>query len=136
MDNTTRARLQFLTWLKKTSPGLYAEAVARANQSRLGEDSKAPTESWWQKMVTGVAAVGTTYLSLKNQRDAMKINIQRAQAGQPPIDMADSAPVVRTQIELPPDIITKVTQSAGDNINKMLVFGGLGLAAVLLLTKK
>jgi hypothetical protein len=130
---TVTARLQFMTWLKKTNPGLYREVVKRADASTLGAAENGEGEtSWWQKAVAGLATVGTTYLTLKNQRDAMKINLQRAQQELPPIDMGDSAPVVRTQIDLPPDVITKITTSADTNINKMLLFGAAAVAAIML----
>jgi len=128
-----RARLQFATWLKKTNPGLYQAAVERANASTFGAAEETEGESsWWQKLVGGIAAAGTTYLTLKNQRDAMKINLERAQTGLPPIDAGTSAPVIKTQIDLPPDVVNKITQSAGTNINKMLMFGAAAIGAVML----
>jgi hypothetical protein len=131
-----RARLQFTTWLRKTNPGLYQAAVAKANASTLGAAETEGETSWWQKLAGGIAAAGTTYLTLKNQRDAMKINLQRAQDGLAPIDVGDSAPVIRTQIDLPDDVMYKITQSAGSNVNKLLLFGAAAIAAVMLFMKR
>lgn len=127
-----RSRAQFLTWVKIKHPAVYQAAVSRANAATLGQTDEAAKTSWWQKAVTGIAAVGTTYLGLKNQRDAMKINLQRAEAGLEPIDIEGSAPVIKTQIELSDDILSKITESAGSNINKMLLFGGAAVIALLL----
>lgn len=134
-QSETRARLQFLTWLRKTSPAMYSDVVSKANQSTLGatEENGGGT-SWWQKLATGVMAVGTTYLSLKNQRDALKMNLQRVESGLPPVDTSNltQPPVIKTQIDLPPEIITRVTESAGQNVNKMLLVGG-GIALIALM---
>lgn len=128
-------RMQFAQWLKTSHPEIYRSAVATADTeatlSGLGEEAP-PSESWWSKFLKGAAAAGATYLGLKAQRDQLKLNIARAQQGQPPIDVVGQ-PVLETKVSLAPDVTEKIVESAGRNVNKVLLFGGLGLLAFLLL---
>lgn len=135
-----RARMQFLTWLSDKHPELYNAALERverqeqaAQLSGLGAEEG---ESWWQKISGGLLAVGSTYLSLKNQRDAMKLNLARAEQGLPPVDPGITAPVIRTEIDLPPDVINKITGTAGVQVNKMLIFGAAAVLAIMLFMRK
>jgi len=138
-----QARLQFADWLKTNHPELFLQAVAIAAKQTetlqgLGAHGDAVTSGggFWSKFTKAAAGLGTTYLALKNQRDAMRINLERAKAGQPPIDMATSAPVVRTQVDLSPELTNRLVSSAGEGINKMLLFGAAGVAAFFLFMKK
>ena len=137
---TAESKLQFLTWVQKRFPDLYAAAMERAESEEfsdqlagLGEDE--PKTSFWSKVGGALTGLGTTYLTLKNQRDAMKLNLQRAQQGLPPVDIGATAPVVRTEIDLPPDVVSKLTSEAGMNVNKVLLFGGAALVAFMLMRK-
>lgn len=141
----TRARLQFLTWVKETFPNLYSAAMAEVEQSDeaqqlvglgqvMGPTAPSTGESWWQKAAGAFTALGTTYLGLKNQRDIMAINLERAKLGQAPISGEDlTAPVMQTRIELPQDVIDSLVGGAGGQINKILLWGGAALLAFMLL---
>ena len=136
-----RARMQFLTWLQDKHPQLYnavMEKMERAERqqqlSGLGQTENG--ESWWQKLSGGLLAVGSTYLSLKNQRDAMKLNLARAEQGLPPVDPGITAPVIRTEIDLPPDVVEKITGTAGTQVNKMLLFGAAAIVGIMLFMQR
>lgn len=135
-----RARMQFLTWVRTNFPDLYSEAIAQAEGmtenaklAGLGEDEQ---PSFWQKVAGGLTSLGTTYLTLKNQRDAMKLNLERAQQGLPPVDAGVTAPVVRTEIDLPPDVVNKLTAGAGTQVNKVLLFAAVAAGAVWLMQRR
>lgn len=131
--NHPQARIQFAKWLKVNHPVIFSQAVKAAAASQfagLGE-----TTSFWSKFTTAAAGLGTTYLALKNQRDAMKINLERAQTGLPPIDVAASAPTVRTQVDLSPELTNRLVSTAGEGINKTLLLVGAGVAAFILARK-
>lgn len=133
-----QARIDFAQWLKNEHPAIFQRAVAAAANSEatlsgLGEEAK---ESFWSKFAKAATGLGTTYLALKNQRDAMRINLERAQQGQPPIDMATSAPVVRTQVDMSPELTNRLVSTAGEGINKTLLMAGAAIVAVLFFLKK
>jgi len=135
--NQAQARLQFADWLKTNHPAIFARAIRVAEKSTatlegLGEE---PTKSFWEKFSDAAVGIGTTYLSLKNQRDAMKLNLERAQQGLPPIDAATSAPVVKTQVDLSPELTTRLVSTAGEGINKVLLLVAAGVAAFFLFNK-
>lgn len=128
--NQAQARIHFADWLKATHPEIFQRAIAAAEKSvatlsGLGEE--APSKSFWEKFTETAAALGTTYLTLKNQRDAMKINLERARQGQPPIDIATTAPVIRTQVDVSPELQQRLVSTAGEGLNKILLWGGIAL---------
>jgi len=137
-----RARLQFADWLKTNHPALFYKAVEIAENKTqalagLGIHGGETTSSgsFWEKFSQAAAGLGMTYLTLKNQRDAMKINLDRAQAGLPPIDAGTSAPVLTTQVDLSPELTNRLTSIAGEGINKILLLGAAGIAAFFLFSK-
>ncbi len=143
LDRQTRARLQFLTWLSETFPELYAAASSAADSNAnvlagLGQNEIVSSgTSWWEKLAGAATVLGTTYLGLKNQRDILKINLERAQRGEPPISGEDlTAPVIQTRIELQPETIDKLTAGAGAQINKMLLFGAAAIVAIMLFMRR
>lgn len=130
---SAQSRIDFAKWLKSEHPDIFTRAVSAAAQSELS--GLGETEGFWSKFTKAAAGLGTTYLALKNQRDAMKINLERAQQGQPPIDVATSAPVVRTQVDLSPELTQRLVSTAGEGINKTLLLAGAGVVAFLLFKK-
>jgi len=140
--NHSQARVQFADWLKTNHPDIFQRAIAFAENSTnaengLGAHGEPVTSarngseggSFWDKFTTAAMGIGTTALALKNQRDAMKINLERAKAGQPPIDIATSAPVIRTQIDMSPQLQQRLMSRVGEGLNKTLLFAGLGVLA-------
>jgi len=134
------ARIEFAQWLKNNHPAIFNKAVRAAASKnpnvRLGATDAEPTKSFWTKFTEAAAGLGTTFLSLKNQRDAMKLNLARAQQGLPPIDAATSAPVIRTQVDMSPELTSRLVSTAGEGINKTLLLAGAGLAAALFFMRK
>jgi hypothetical protein len=134
-----QARIDFAQWLKNTHPQIFKRAVAIAENSTatlegLGEETA--SEGFWSKFTKAAAGLGTTYLALKNQRDVMRINLARAQQGQPPIDAATSAPVVRTQVDMSPELTNRLVSTAGAGINKTLLLAGAAILAAFFIFKK
>ena len=112
-----KARLQFADWLKENHPEIFRRAIGvavdatdnaanrNASLRGLGEEETA-TPSFWERFSTAAIGIGSTYLSLKNEKEAMKITLARPQAGMPPINASTSEPVVRTQVDFSPELTT------------------------------
>ena len=134
-----QARIDFAQWLKNEHPALFAKAIAIAENSTATLSGLGQADSggsFWSKFSKAALGLGTTYLALKNQRDAMKINLARAQQGQPPIDMATSAPVVRTQVDMSPELTQRLVSNVGGAMQMPLIIAGVGLVALLLFMRK
>ena len=114
MNKTAQARAAFITWLQQEHPELahaaikYADNKGTAQMHGLAADD---STSWWQKLTEGLTALGTTYLSYTTQQKVLDTNLVRAQQGLPPIDVSAAAPVVRTQVDISPEIADKLAQS-------------------------
>lgn len=151
---SVRTNLGFAAWVRDNHPQLYkqavkvadmavarrTEAMETANQRRAGlsglgltEGEEATAKSgWFDTFLKTTATLGTTYLSLKAQRDQMQLNIDRVKMGQEPVDFVGQ-PIITTEVQLPQGTVDKITASAGLQVDKVLLFGGLAAAAFLLL---
>jgi len=129
-----QAGIEFAKWLKTTHPKIYAQAVAAADGATLPPAPGLADKhggGWLNTFVNTAGSLGAAYLQLKNQRDQMKINLERAKMNQPPIDIA-GAPVLTTNVQLAPETVSQITASAGMNINKILVVGAAALAVFMI----
>lgn len=134
MLTQTEARIQFMAWVQDSFPALAAAAIDYADTPTVA--GLGAEESFWNKLGKGLVGLGSTYLALKNQREALKINLERAKMGQPPIDMASTAPVIRTQVEIDPALASKLATRIGGGINTTMLMMGAGLLALLFFMKK
>jgi len=87
----------------------------------------APVVPWYTKIVSALAPVGTAALSVYQQARIDKMNRERLRAGQPPI------PPEQYRQYIGPTATAEIGLSPATR--NMLLFGGLGLAAVLLLPR-
>ncbi len=95
------------------------------------------TKSFWEKFTEGALAVGTSYLTLKNQKDMLKLNIARAEQGLPPLDAATTAPVIRTQVSIDPATAQALASNVGSSINRgMLMIGAVAIVVVFFMMRK
>jgi hypothetical protein len=89
-------------------------------------------KSTWEKLLDGAIAGGTAYLTYQNQKDMLALNIERAKAGLPPVDSATTAPVIRTVVDMEPQLARDLASNVGSSINRnMMIFGGLAIAALI-----
>lgn len=150
MLTQAQARIAFVSWLQNAHPALAAAAIEAAENSSisgnatngLGQYEMGPPApeisggSFWEKLTTGAIALGGTYLTLKAQRDAMKINLARAEQGLPPIDPALAAPTIRTVVDIDPNLARNLASNIGSGLNRTLLFAGAAILAFFLFTKK
>lgn len=108
------AKLQFNEWLQKRFPAVADKARGfGAGMHGMGADAAAP-KSWWQELLTAAPQA----VAAASQYKIIKLNLERAAKGLPPIDTAIAAPTVRVQTELDPAS------------RKTLNYAGIGLAAL------
>ena len=119
--NTVQSKRLFLDWVKKTRPDIYARAMPRAAglsgmgesyaemiaiQDARGESAPAASVPWYEKaldMAIGVIGqIAPTIVAGRQATTLMKINIERAKLGQPPLDTTAFSP--QFNVGIPKDI--------------------------------
>lgn len=118
---------RFLNWVNKQFPGSKNEILARAGVtltfptfpnylSSLGQDESSayfvgppsalaptpqPTEESWTDIFGKIADAAKTivpaYANYEMQKDNYNIQLERAKAGLPPLDLSQTAPQIRVQ---------------------------------------
>lgn len=147
MDKVTKARAQFLTWLKSTNPDVFERVVSVAESGMgdlppvdfglrgMGAAEATESETWWQKLSSGLTAMGSAYLGYQTQKDLIELNMQRAEQGLAPLENT-IAPTVRTEVALDPAIVQRLQESATAGLSNMLLIGGVVLGAFFLMKGK
>lgn len=141
------ARRQALAQANAKAAGVFDTGLEDSNGlgfldwGSIAEPIQTTTEvadkSFWEKFIDGATAVGTSYLALKNQKDLLELNIERAKLGQAPLDAATTAPVVRTQIGIDPETAAALASNVGSSINKnMLMVAGVALVIMFFVMRK
>lgn len=137
MNKTAKARAAFITWLRDSNPEAYQAAMTAATANSVLSDI-APTTSTgfdWKRFVDAATAAATAVFTTKAQKDMLKVNIERAKAGLPPVDTSFAAPVIRTQFDVSPEVAQSLQQSAQAGFQNVALIGGAALLAFLLLRK-
>lgn len=114
----TRAMRQYLNWLNRNEPELYA-AVYRAMADR-GPGLGAPEpqtltqdEGTWVDDLTGfITDLAPVYVATEQQKQLNKLNLERARMGQAPLD-ASQASTISTQVGLSPQTQQTMLLGAG-----------------------
>ena len=118
--NRHRSRQQFVSWLKREMPKVWALAKARVGEapaglSGLGQNE---TETWWQKLTGTVANIGQSVLAYQTQKELLDIQLKRAEQGLPPIETAQYQPTVRVGVD--PETARYAVEYAGETIGEKL----------------
>lgn len=147
MDNDTKAhnRALYLAWLRQTAPQLYWDAMRSADNMAVEYDPGAISGFWdsvgsaFQSVATNVAQavpqLATAYAGYQNQQELIKANTQRAQQGLAPYVMGANGQLTIAQGAGYTDAEWRLAQT-GNTTNTLLIAGGLGLLAIILLMRK
>lgn len=123
-----RAQQEYIQYVKTKFPAVYSAAISKV-KNEMGDFDWGGMFSSFSKAVSEVAP---QILQLKQQRDMLKLQTERAKKGQPPIDTGSySAPVSYEYGKGAYDVETKI---AGIPL-KWLLLGGAGLLVVFMLRK-
>ena len=134
MSGEHLARAQFVTWLQDKHPELLTAVLTK---SELGQVKEAPKKSLWDKIIDGVTAIGPAYLQYEAQRKMLKLNIDRAKQGLPPLDpdVYGAVPTIRTEVDISPEMAGQLKAGImGIGMNTLLLIGA-GLAVFMLMRK-
>jgi len=132
-----QAQLQFLTWLQDRFPNLYKDTIeltykqAAKNDAMDGLGFTFPKIDW-SKLTENLVKVGTAVYTIKAQKDIIDTNLDRVQQGLPPIDPGVLAPVIRTEIDIQPEIAESLKQTFTSGRNMALVVVAAALGAFLI----
>jgi hypothetical protein len=151
MDARNILAQQYLNWLSNYSPEVYAKVIAKLppmpseNMGQFEIDpwnmypasvsqpttttGTTPEVPWWQTAIDTIKDVGTAYLQWDAQKDILDVQKSRVQQGLPPIQTDLLAPTVRVQADIPPEYRASISSG----FQQVLLWGGIGLAAYLLL---
>jgi hypothetical protein len=141
------AQKRFIRWMKHNEPFLYRVGLRRMQLQKHNSLSATEPEksgfSWsglFTNLVDTVKSVAPTYLQAKQQKRIIDMQMKRAEQGLPPADVQAYTPAIRIAPEITPDTQRVITQVAKDSISSgtrnMLLLGGLGLGALVLLKRK
>lgn len=151
------ARAQFLTWLKTRHPAVFRHALRVAETAKAsfaaqagnpaalsglgwsmsadGETAVAEPKSWWQSLAEGITQAGTAYLAYKGQKANIELNMRRAEQGLAPVDYsAYTAPTLRTQVDVSPEILARLRETGMDTM-KTIALVALGVGGFMLVSK-
>ena len=124
--NKAQAYAEWLNWLDLHFPGSKAKILQRVSGG-LGQDD-AEDDAWYEQVVQAATVIVPTYYNYKMQSKLIDAQIARAQAGQAPLDPT----YFRTAGTVGPTVTHQLDTGMSETTQKMLVFGGLALAAVYL----
>jgi hypothetical protein len=128
----------FSEWLKRAMPEIYRTmlqtvpedlipefALAGMGLSGLAEDPANPSQpstSWGDRVFKLVETILPQYAQYRAQQELLKVNIARAERGLSPIEQAELAPQVRVGLT--------------SDVQRLLIYGGIGLAVFLALRRR
>lgn len=141
-----QSKVAFAKWLQANDPFLFRVVVKAAEIKQRQQNGLGFLGLDWgaiaKTAVDTVKNVAPAVVQYKAQSAALKANIRRAETGQPPINFAEYAPVVRVAPEMTPETEAAINRIAEQSIKKT---GGEaakvmpwivgGIAAVVLLPK-
>ena len=94
----------------------------------------APAEKpWWREALETAGQAATAVFAIKAQKDMLDINVERAKAGLPPIPTEATAPTIKHVVDIPQEYKQEAAR-LGRGAQQALLWGGLGLAAILAFT--
>lgn len=135
MENFTAPQRDYLTWLRKTHPAVYAAAIKRVGIAPAGLAAM----DWggmFSSIVQGVKDVAPGLIQARQQLKLLDIQAKRAKLGQAPMSAEEYAayatPATGASYETG-TAINVMPRIGGMTVEKLLIYGGvaLGLSAVL-----
>lgn len=131
---TVRNRRSFVNWIKRWAPQLYADAKKQADVVERNEGALGNLGGWWDTFTEKLSDVGGKYLQYRTQREILKAQMDRMQAGLPPLQTSEYAPTI--QIKPDPGTTREITSAIGAGFGKMLPWLAAAGVGVFLLMRR
>lgn len=131
------SKKMFLQWLAINEPVIFKAAAERAESPGLSGIA-----DFFTSAVDVIKQAAPAITQYKAQSKILKVQLERAKQGLPPLDTADYAPTIKVQPQLTPETNYAIQQgltsgvSGGlGGIGKYLPFVLLGVGALFLLKR-
>lgn len=121
---------EWLNWLNSNFPGSKQKILSRVNGYRLGQDDVVDDPAWYEQVINAASSIIPTYYNYKMQSKLVDAQIARAQAGQAPLDPT----YFRAASNIAPTVRHEISTGMSDETMNMLLLGGAGLVAYLMLS--
>lgn len=92
-----RNQKKFVEWLAKRHPKLAKRALREVQkQAAMGT-----VDGFFDTLVGAVQKIAPVVVQAKAQKDLLKVQMDRAKAGQPPLEAAQYSPGVQVEVKAP-----------------------------------
>lgn len=96
--------------------------------------SSSSSSGWFDSLANAISSLGSTVVQTQAQQNLLAINTQRARQGLPPLT-ANGVPVTGSMLSPTSSTVARMEAALSGGTIPLLLIGGLGLAAVLMLSK-
>jgi len=114
MGEMTLPQEQFVEWVRLNEPSLYKATIAQVG---IGEADK---KKWWESFVGAAKQLVPVLVGAKSQKKILDVQLKRAKAGLPPLNVNQISPTVRVQAGITPEL------------TRILIPVGIGALALIL----
>lgn len=137
-------REKFVAWLQEFSPGIAIAAAKHADAATqaagLGQVTTTVSEpaatGWFDSFMTKAGELGSQFLAYRTQKQILDIQIERAEAGLPPLETSQLAPTIK--VETTPEATRQITSAIGTGLKTLatpLLIAAAGIGLLLFLKK-
>lgn len=132
----TPAQNAYMKWLRGFSPHLYKYADEQIQSQMQATGLGFDWGGVFSSIAEGVGKIAPTVLQLRQQRDMLKIQTQRAKEGQPPIDTTQYQ-VIATPTPQANVVVPNAPYPVRSSFNPAFLIGGaLGLGLLIFLMSR
>lgn len=139
------ARRRFVDWLSKAYPGLVESLTAALSNGPptvrgLGQTNETQEQSLIDRIMGAAETILPAYLQYEQQKEVLDVQLERARAGLPPLEVGNYAPSV--QVGLDQQTIDRIMSEAASRAGQGVQMAGpwliglLALGAFLLLGRR
>lgn len=133
-----QAKRDFINWIKTEYPFTYEIAMKRLSMQQNEMGAFDSLTKIFDAVADTAKNVAPTFLKYKQQKKLLNIQLERARAGQPPLDATQYTmppikvePVINNETEAAATRIAQKSISESIAKSKWVFFGAIGLGAAL-----